>query len=306
MSVLDHETFFGGEDRFSSNELGYLEVANFETDVEAALTEHFGWKGKLAGGIGQALTPDNLRVNWGTFFLKGEMDIKDKKMPATNIWPAANKDTYITITFPKGDVFKFNEGGLWSDLVSENQIPHTFHDNSEGRGARPLVATDNRLEGTEAGFCMRAVGQISSLSSATKGVMIRIAIMLFPSNITDMTAMEQSKFAGWPGMKVAEVFAPLYPRPTETWGCPVLPFVQPTHEFQADDVMPASGRLKEAIFSIMRNVRIHDGLKCGLDVTTKWEQITRNPKVLMDKPPSISWPELRETATEETSGEYTI
>ena len=230
------------------------------------------------------------------------MELKDKKMPASNIWARANKDVNITIIFPKADVFKFNDGGLWSDLVSSSQVAHSFFDNTEGRGARALVPTDDRLAGTEEGFCIRAVSQISSLSSATKGVMLRVAIMLFPSNITDMSVIDHSTSPGWPGLKIAEVFAPLLPRPTATWGCPVLPFIRPVQIFAEDDVMPTSDKLREAVFAIMRNAKVHDGLKCGADALTKWGQISTNPRTMLDKTPSITWPMGEAPTTEDTSG----
>jgi len=165
------------------------------------------------------------------------------------------------------------------------------------------VSTDNRLAGTEAGFCIRAVGQISSLSSASRGVTLRVAIMLFPSSLADMGAIERSKSPGWPGLKIGEVFAPLYPRPASEWCCPVLPFIKPAQQFEEDDVMPTSDKLREAIFGIMRNAKIHEGLKCGQDVLAKWGQINTNPRMLMDKAPSITWPELASLREEDTSGE---
>jgi len=302
MSVLDHATFFGGIDNFSGNELGHLEVANFENDVDTALSNHFAWRGKVTAAIGLALSPDNLRVDWGMFLLRGDMELKDKKMAANHIWAGANKDIVVTIMFPKADVFKFNDGGLWSDPVDASQVPHSFYDSTEGRGARALVATDDRLAGTEAGFCIRAVGQISSLSSASRGVTLRVAIMLYPSSMTDMGEIVHSKSPGWPGLKIGEVFAPLYPRPTAPWCCPVLPFIKPTQQFEEDDVMPTSDKLREAIFGIMRSAKIHEGLKCGQDVLNKWAQINTNPRLMMDKTPSITWPELAAPRNEDTSG----
>jgi hypothetical protein len=52
MSTLDQAVFFTGPEDISEDDLGKVEVANFTTDVGQALTEHFGWRGKLTGAIG--------------------------------------------------------------------------------------------------------------------------------------------------------------------------------------------------------------------------------------------------------------
>jgi len=302
MSVLEQSTFFGGNDEISGDELGQLEVTNFTTDIDEALTPHFGWRGKATAAIGLALSPDNLRVDGGTFVVRGELELKDKRMPAVSIWPTANKDVVFQITFPRGDVFNFYQGGLCSNLVGNSMVPHVFFDASEGRGSRPLLAADPRLEGTEAGFCIRMVAQISGLSSASKGVIMRAAIMLFPSNVENVSEIEHSNKAGWPGLKIGEVFMPLGPAPTVKWRCPLLPFIKPRAQFEEDDVAPASDKLRSAIAAIMRSAKAHDGLKTGMEVLKKWELITANPRLMLDAEPNISWPDTTTQDAEDTSG----
>jgi hypothetical protein len=303
MVVLDLDTFFGGEDDLAGEQIGHLEVANFTTDVDDALSSHFNWTGKAIAGIGLSLSPDNLRVNNGTFFMRGDLELKEKKMAANVIWPAANKDIYLLLTFPRADVFQFEEGGLWSSVVSASQFPHKFYDSTEGRGARAIISTDDRLEGTEAGFSVRMVTQVSSQSNAAKGVVMKCAIMLYPAKVEEVVEAAESRFAGWPGLKIAEIFVPLGPYPTVKWQCPVLPFVQPVQEFAEDDVAPTSYKLREAISAIMRNAKTHDGLKSGQDVLTKWAQIRVNPKTMMDKTPAVTWPHIRTPMEEELTGE---
>lgn len=85
MSVLDRSIFFGGNDSIGDNDLGKLEVSNFNTDVDEALRTHFGWSGKAVAGIGLTLAPDKLRIVNGTFLTRGNLDLKDKKMTANSI-----------------------------------------------------------------------------------------------------------------------------------------------------------------------------------------------------------------------------
>jgi len=82
----------------------------------------------------------------------------------------------------------------------------------------------------------------------------------------------------------------------------VVPFIMPVQIFAEDDVMPTSDKLRKAVFAIMRNAKVHDGLKCGADALTKWGQISTNPRTMLDKTPSITWPMGEAPTTEDTSG----
>jgi hypothetical protein len=68
--------------------------------------------------------------------------------------------------------------------------------------------------GTEDGFCLRMVAQVSSLSSASKCVILLGAIMLFPASAKSLSEVFKSIYPGFPGLKIAEVCFPLNPKPT--------------------------------------------------------------------------------------------
>jgi hypothetical protein len=302
MSVLDKETFFSGADPVGTNDLGKVKVGNFATDIDDLLKTHFGWRGKAIAVIGLSLSPDNLRVNAGTLVMRGNLELKEKKMQANTIWAAARPNIMLHFQFPNADVFRFSEGGLWSELVPASMLTYTFHDSTEGQGGRALLSADERLEGTEPGFCIRIVAQVSSISSASKGVILRAAIMLFPSNAEDTMEATESRFAGWPGLKIGEVVMPLGPCPTSQWKCPVLPFLRPMTPFETNDYAPSSDKLRAAIAAVMRNAKIHDGLKSGEDVLSKWAAIRSNPRTMIDAAPSITWPHPDRPEEEDLSG----
>jgi hypothetical protein len=117
MSTLDPAVFFEGPSKICNNDLAKMEVANFSTDVDQALSEHFGWRGKATAAVGLTLSADNLRVDKGEFITRGDLDLKEKKLAANSIWPDARANISLHITFPSANVFTFENGGLWSDLV---------------------------------------------------------------------------------------------------------------------------------------------------------------------------------------------
>jgi hypothetical protein len=261
MSVLD-PGFFGGASEVDGNDLARVKVANFNTDVEQALHVHYDWKKTAIGVIGLSLSHDHLRVASGTFTTRGSLDLEDKKIAANFIWPTARANVTLVLKFPAADAFTFEEsGGLWSNILSDNEVSHAFFDSGEGRGGQALLDTDERRQGTHAGFSLRMLAQISTSSSSSNGVMMNYIILLFPARAEDLKNSPESKFAGWPGLKVAEGTFPLGPAPGQPWQCPVLPFIKPVTAFWEVNVVPTSDKLRDAVASIMYNSFTADMLK---------------------------------------------
>jgi hypothetical protein len=290
MSILNESVFFAGAEEVPSNDLGKVKVTNFNTDVVNALTKHFGWQGTATAAVGLTLSPDNLQVQRGVLITRGDLQRKKWKKLARNIWTQANPNISIELTFPSANVFQFDSGGLWSNIVPSTEVPHTFLISLEGGGEQALNSTDERLKGTEAGFCIRMVAQISSLSNATTGVILQAFIMLFPANAEDLSNTPESKFPGWPGLEIGKVFLPLNPQPTTKWKCPVLPFIWPAIPFQEDNFPLSSNKLRVAIAGVMGNAKIQDSLN-GQDVLAKWRAIRSNFGDMVDTVPIFRWPE---------------
>jgi hypothetical protein len=302
MAILDTDVFFSGSPGITNNDLGRFEVANFASDVDDCLIEHCRWKRNAVAGVGLSLSPDNLRVASGTFITRGDLGIKPKRMAANTIWSGAGANISLHLDFPSANVFQFDSGGLWSNFVPSSQVEHGFYDTTEGRNGRALLNTDERLVNTEPGFCLRMVCQLSNTSSASKGVIIKAVILLFPSSADTIDEAVESKFPGWPGLKIGEAFIPMKPTPTSPWQCPILPFIKPVSPFTEDDVAPTCSKLREAIAGIMQNARQHDGLKSGAEVFAKWGKIRANPTDMLDKAPSLTWPDARDETVEDESG----
>jgi hypothetical protein len=132
------------------------------------------------------------------------------------------------IKFPSADDFIFDSScGLWSNILSDNSVSHAYYDATEGRGGQPLLSEDTRRAGTHTGFSLRMMVQISSMSSPTRGVILKYVILLFPTSAEELEDTPESKFAGWPGLKIAEGTMPLGPAPKQPWQCPILPFLSP-------------------------------------------------------------------------------
>ena len=98
-----------------------LTVQNMGIGVDAVLKQ-FGGKGKATGCVVLHLSPDNRRVDKAKFVVRGELEEKEIRMECSKLWQDADLDTIVTIRFPKSDIFKFEEGGLWSELVPMRRL----------------------------------------------------------------------------------------------------------------------------------------------------------------------------------------
>jgi len=141
-------------------------------------------------------------------------------------------------------------------------------------------------------FCLRIVCQVSGTSSKTKGVMCKYTILLFPATAEELAHSPESRYAGYPGLRVGDGHFPLGPTPGRKWRCPIIPFVKPGTPFSELDSAPASYRLRFAIASVMGKVVQPYTARTLAALHTKWDRIRANPKELPEKAPATCWPSI--------------
>ncbi len=191
---------------------------------------------------------------------------------------------------------RFEEGGLWSDLVPSNWIVHSFLN-----GDNAVVLADERAHHGITDFCARMVCEISSTSNGRRGVVISYIIMLFPASAAELEDTLESKQPGWPGIGVVEGTFPLGPKPTAAWRCPVLPFIRTATPFSEVPAAPSSNRLRDAIAAVMPKVGVPDVRPTGAAAVARWALIRANPRELLTQRPDTSWPAAELPADQ---GEY--
>ena len=180
---------------------------------------------------------------------------------------------------------RFEEGGLWSDLVPSTRIVHSFLN-----GDNAVVLADERAHHGITDFCARMVCEISSTSNGRRGVVISYIIMLFPAGAAELEDTPESKQPGWPGIGVIERTFPLGPKPTVAWRCPILPFIRTATPFSEVPTAPSSNRLRAAIAAVMRKVGVPDVRPTGSAAAARWALIRANPRELLTQRPDTSWP----------------
>jgi len=285
MPELASRTLFSGGDVLHPNDLGNAEVANFGNNIDNRLREHYKWKGSALGVVGLTLSSDNERIIGGLFITRGVTKFKEQKVSCNFIWPDSTPNIILAVTIPHLDVFTFEAGGLWSEIVPSQKIVHSFHG---ADGCVVLADERNRLGVGD--FSVRMVCQLSSSSDGRKGVVMKFAILLFPASAAELDDVPESKFPGWPGIQLYEGTFPVGPKPTVPWQCPILPFVRPGVTFDELPTAPSGKRLRHAVAAVMRKAGQPDTLANGGEVLEKWATIRTNPRALVSILPVTTWP----------------
>jgi len=286
MPDLVSSTLFKGSNDINPDDLGTTEVTNFNTSVDKQLRDHHRWQETMIGVVGLSLSPDNTKVIGGTFITRGKTGLKEKRLPCSNIWPNSSPVVLLVVNFPSANIFKFEEGGLWSNIVPSSDIIHSFH-LKDGR----VVLAEEREKLRIGDFCARIVCQLSSTSNGKKGVILKYSIILFPGAADEVCGNAESRFPGWPGLKFGEGTFPLGPTPTAAWRCPCIPFTIPGVPYSEIPMAPSSDRLRMVISAIMRATKQPDTLRNGEFVLEKWSQIRAHPRELSSNAPLVEWPQ---------------
>ncbi len=235
--------------------------------------------------VGLTLSPDNRCVIGSTFLPHGCPDLPDAWMTCDQIWPEALDSLTLTIKLSSLNPFTFGTGGLWSDLMSSDNFTHGFHERASNH---PILGTP--VDKGVGEFCLRMVCQISSTSSGRRGIMAKFMILLFPASAEDLAITPEAQLAGWPGLEIADGVFPLSPRPSEKWGCPLLPNIRPGAAFADLDVAPASDRLRHAVAAVILKVAQPEAARSGgVNLLTRWDQVRANPCDLSNKTPATTW-----------------
>jgi len=133
---------------------------------------------------------------------------------------------------------------------------------------------------------------VSSTSSKTKGVVCKYTVLLFPVAADELAHSPESRYAGYPWLRVADGHFPMGPRPERKWRCPIIPFIKPGTPFGELDTAPVSYRLRFAIASVMGKVVQPYTARTLTALHAKWDKIRTNPKELPDKGPATCWPSI--------------
>ena len=132
---------------------------------------------------------------------------------------------------------------------------------------------------------------------------MKYTFMLFPASRAELLQMSERVASGsWPGIRLGDGEMLLMPRPSENWGCPVLPLIRPGVNFSELGRAPGSAALRHAIGAIMRRCSSPESSRNAASLQAKWDEAKRNPAAFSEKEVPVTWPEQTQQAP--TTGEH--
>ena len=213
---------FRGKEDLNVADLKKLAVDSFNKEALKKLTPD--WSGEVAGMIGITLSNDNRRSIDGRFVLLGSL-CTEKRVNAGKFWnqmdlPGTSNShpdsLSLCFSIPDCEIFKFPGGGLVSEYVDGDALPHTFY-----RG--DVIVQKENLPDSYLGFAVRA------FVMPTRDTYAKISLLLFPLPKDMLIANHPlSGNPCFPGITLFSGEFPLLPRSADRpllkkWGCPIAP-----------------------------------------------------------------------------------
>jgi hypothetical protein len=290
MAPLDGKWFSGKADLptvIAEN----LVTASLGQPVNATLGKN-GWDGKTVAGIGLQLSSDNKSVQNGQFFMRGQLCEEIAEIQASKLWAKAAKDAVVKIRFPHGGEFDFSDGALASEYIDGEDVKITVERDGQAvpREEWPRLGVKQ--------FSLRLIAYLDKTSNRTEPK-IKYTVLFFPAQKDDMDELSDAvQGPAWPGVKVLEGNARLFPRaPEGGWGCPIYPLLSTGAPLQQAGTIPTGEQLRFAIGKIMTSARLPVPCANSGTMQKKWQKIQQDPDSYEERRPAVEYPDLQEPTT---------
>jgi hypothetical protein len=293
-SVELDKRWFSGQDELPEIIAENLEVLGFGRPLNAVLGKN-GWDGKAAAGIGLELSSDNRSVRSGQFFFRGPLSNEPGVIQASKLWERAAADAAVTVKFPHGGEFDFSGGTLASEYLEGEAVKISVE-----RAGQQVPAAEWPQIGITP-FSLRLVTYLDKTSNKN-GPRIKFNLLFYPATREQMEEIADAvQGPAWPGVKILEGHAALFPRaPEGGWGCPIYPVLSTGSRFEIAPNLPTAQELRYAIAKIMATARLPVPCANQGTMRRKWATIQADQDAYEERTPAVVWP--LPTAVSQRSG----
>jgi len=284
MAPLDSR-WFAGTDNVPEFIAENLEVPSFGYPIHAAMGKN-GWDGELAACIGLELSPDNTKVVRGQLILRGHLDKEPAALQASKLWEPASKDVTVHISMPSAAEFDLVAGTMTSEYLPSEGLKVTC---SKAGTAIPVAQWPEHRIGK---FCLRLFVQLAKPSSPNARPAVQFAVLFFPHTFNEMLEWsDMVKAPGWPGIKILEGEAQLFPpAPEGEWGCPIFPLLCPGTRFEQVPNLPPGADMRRVISAIFNSARQPNCYATHTNLKRKWGKMLADEEEYVERLPAITWP----------------
>ena len=234
------------------------------------------------------MSPDNRQVRRGQILMRGHLSKEPATVQAAKLWDKADKDVTVTLPFPQAAEFDFAGGTMASDYLTSSGIKMQC-----ARNSQEIQQSEWAKCGIGA-FCLRLFLHIVKGATASQRPSARFTVLFFPMREEEMVRdNELAKGAGWPGIKILEGEAALFPAaPENSWGCPIYPILNPGANFALSPNLPSSEEMRFVISKIMGTARQPVACATVGTLKKKWEKIRADQEEYTERTPTTTWPEM--------------
>ena len=285
MAPLDSR-WFSGTDNVPEFIAENLEVPGFGYPVHAAMGKN-GWEGEVAACIGLELSPDNTKVVRGQLILRGHLSKEEPAVvQASKLWDAAAKDVTISITMPSAAEFDLAAGTMTSDYLPSDGLKVACA--KAGVAIPPAQLAQHGI----GKFCLRLYVQLARPVNNGARPAVQFSVMFFPHTFDEMLEWsDMVKAVGWPGIKILEGEAQLFPAaPEGEWGCPIFPLLCPGTRFEQVPNLPCGSEMRRVISTIFNTARQPNSYATHANLKRKWGKMLADEEEYVERMPFTSWP----------------
>ncbi len=285
--------FFAGPSDLPSAWRQKLSTSSHGLGLRDTLTD-LGWRGEAIAAICLNLSADGSRVANGSFTTWGSLSENPIEFQANKLWEGTPRGTTIKIDNLQGQSFRFNSGQLQSDYLDQDQISMTVLRAGQEVNApeRPSIGVGN--------MALRAIAHLDKSSNRNSKPVVKITILAVPLSADEMAALsERTQHPAWPGIRILECKANLFPSPAETqWGCPIWPLIITRDRDATLSTTPSGQHLRHAIAEIMRTAALPTACTSRGALNEKGQTTLDDPDDPEIRRPSITWPATERPAAD--------
>jgi len=286
MPILDPKYFGGGGD-LPPDLAARLLATGVNDELATPLTTH-GWQGQgeLVAGVCLSVSPDGEDVQAARFFIRGDLCPEPVAIKANLLWRAA-ADINLSITLPPAQAFDFSGGSLCSEYLEQERVTAFNY----AKSGQPIMPGDWRTHKL-GNFCLRLVAHLDKSANTRAGPSVKFTVLIFPdSGAATLGSDEGAQSVSWPGFRLLEGRAELYPRPPRNlWGAPLLPLIA-THLRAADcNTLPSGDKMRFAVAELMRTAALPTVCVTKAARAKTVRTMQRAPENLDPRAPTIIWP----------------
>ena len=284
-TVISGQAFYGTEELTREN----LEELRFSCLNEAVTGLVHDWNGRILGVICLNLAHDNSRIQSSSFSLVGKIFSNDS--------PKSYNSARFFLGTPMKflcfeldlSIFRFPDS-LTSDFVDYSSIKYQI---KLTENSAPLSLEEEREKGIE-GFCLRA------FIHPTEDLWAKCTLSLYPLPLAKL--LETYPLAvneAFPGFTLWSNKFRLAPSQTDVianldWGCPLLPAIISSTEFDECADIPPTRDLRAAMFSLLRKVSLPDNKQNTKFLLDAWARCAAEGESAMKSPTlKVIWPAPR-------------